>query len=89
MNGEPSSGPPEEKEPAGPPARFFRAAQLASLGREMGIAVAVGAGIGWLLDSKLGTRPWLLLVFLLLGVAAGFKGMIAAARRARRDAGDI
>jgi F0F1-type ATP synthase assembly protein I len=63
--------------------RFFRAAQAASLGLEMGIAVAIGAGIGYLLDASFGTRPWLMLVFLLFGIAAGFKGMFAAARRAR------
>jgi F0F1-type ATP synthase assembly protein I len=51
----------------------------------MGIAVAIGAGLGYLLDAKLSTRPWLMLVCLLFGVAAGFKGMIAAARRARPD----
>jgi ATP synthase protein I len=64
---------------------FFRAAQFASLGLEMGIVVAIGAGIGWFLDAKLDTKPWLLLVFLLFGVAAGFKGVIAAARRATKD----
>jgi ATP synthase protein I len=48
----------------------------------MGIAVAIGAGIGYLLDRWLGTSPWLLVVFLLFGVAAGFKGLIDAARRA-------
>jgi ATP synthase protein I len=61
---------------------FFRAAQFASLGLEMGVAIAVGAGIGYLLDSWLGTKPWLLLVFLLLGIAAGFKAVIDAARKA-------
>jgi ATP synthase protein I len=55
---------------------------MASLGLEMGLAVAIGAGIGYLLDSWLGTRPWLLLLFLLFGIAAGFKGMFDAARRA-------
>ncbi len=34
-------------------------------------AVAVGGGFGWLLDGWLGTRPWLMLVFILLGGAAG------------------
>jgi len=34
-------------------------------------AVAVGCGIGWLLDEWLDTRPWLMLVFLVLGGAAG------------------
>jgi ATP synthase protein I len=61
---------------------FFRAAQFASLGLEMGVAVAIGAGIGYLLDRWLGTKPWLLLVFLLFGIAAGFKGVIDAARKA-------
>jgi ATP synthase protein I len=64
---------------------FFRAAQFASVGIEMGIAVAIGAGIGYLLDSWLGTAPWLLLLFLLFGVAAGFKGLIDASRRATSD----
>jgi ATP synthase protein I len=73
---------PTESEPPSTPARFFRAAKLASLGLEMGIAVAIGAGAGWLLDSWLDTRPWLLIVFVLFGVAAGFKGMFAAARAA-------
>lgn len=34
-------------------------------------ALAVGLGIGWLLDRWLGTRPWLMIVFLVLGGAAG------------------
>jgi ATP synthase protein I len=34
-------------------------------------AVAVGLAIGWVLDDWLGTRPWLMLVFLLIGGAAG------------------
>lgn len=34
-------------------------------------AVAVGGGFGWLLDSWLETRPWLMLVFILIGGAAG------------------
>jgi ATP synthase protein I len=74
--------PTDTEEETSKPARFFRAAQLASLGLEMGIAVAIGAGMGWLLDRWLGTKPWLLLVFLLFGIAAGFRGMFFAARRA-------
>jgi ATP synthase protein I len=62
---------------------FFRAVQFASLGLEMGLCVAIGAGIGYFLDSRFGTKPWLLLVFLLLGIAAAFKAVIDAAKRAR------
>ena len=34
-------------------------------------AVAIGVCIGWLLDSWLGTTPWLMVVFIVLGFAAG------------------
>ncbi len=32
----------------------------------------IGLGAGYLLDRWLGTRPWLLLLFFLFGVSAGF-----------------
>ncbi len=41
------------------------------IGTELVVAVAVGGGIGYLLDNWLGTGPWLLMVFLLLGNVAG------------------
>jgi len=38
---------------------------------ELVSALAVGLGIGWLLDTWLGTRPWLMILFIVLGGAAG------------------
>ncbi|VBB69199.1 ATP synthase protein I [invertebrate metagenome] len=38
---------------------------------ELVAAVAVGGGLGLSLDSSLGTRPWFMVLFLLLGSAAG------------------
>jgi ATP synthase protein I len=35
-----------------------------------------GALIGWVLDRFLGTSPWLLLVFLFLGVGVAFRAII-------------
>jgi ATP synthase protein I len=35
-----------------------------------------GAAIGWALDQLLDTSPWLLLVMLFLGTAAGFWNII-------------
>jgi ATP synthase protein I len=72
------------QEDSGKGYQFFRMAKLSSVGLEMGIAVALGSGIGYWLDKKFGTKPWLMLVFLLLGVAAGFKGIYTAAREATR-----
>ncbi len=70
------------------PRAFFRAAQFASLGLEMGLSVAIGAGIGYWLDTRFGTKPWLLLFFLLCGIAAGFKAVIDAAKRASTNEKD-
>ncbi|MDA1088723.1 MAG: AtpZ/AtpI family protein [Proteobacteria bacterium] len=41
------------------------------VGVELVSAIAIGVGIGWLLDQWLDTRPWLMLVFIFLGGAAG------------------
>ena len=41
------------------------------IGVELVAALAVGVGIGLLLDRWLGTAPWMLLLFFLLGAAAG------------------
>ena len=38
---------------------------------ELIVAVSLGALIGWVLDDWLDTKPWLLVIFLLLGNAAG------------------
>lgn len=55
---------------------FARGFRLSS---EMVGGVLVGAGLGWLLDRWLGTTPWGLIVFLLLGFAAGVLNVMRAA----------
>ncbi len=41
------------------------------IGIELVAALIVGAGLGWLLDQWLGSAPWLMVVFLFLGMGAG------------------
>ena len=50
------------------------------VGVELVSALAIGLAIGWLLDAWLGTRPWLMLVFILLGGAAGILNVYRMAR---------
>jgi ATP synthase protein I len=45
---------------------------------EIAATTIVGAGIGWMLDRWLQTGPWMFLLFLLLGIAAGFWNLIKA-----------
>ncbi len=49
---------------------------LTSLAFTFPVSIAVGAGIGYYLDRALGTFPWLSIVFLFLGVAAGFLSLL-------------
>ncbi|MBT3991417.1 MAG: AtpZ/AtpI family protein [Rhodospirillaceae bacterium] len=41
------------------------------IGTELVVAIAVGGGIGFFIDSWLGTKPWFLIGFLFIGNAAG------------------
>lgn len=45
---------------------------------EIAATTIVGAGIGWMLDRWLQTGPWMFLLFLLLGIGAGFWNLIKA-----------
>ena len=51
------------------------------LSAELLAGVLVGLGVGWALDKWLGTGPWLLLVFLLLGTAAGIFSVIRSGNK--------
>ena len=47
-------------------------------GSEFVAAIIVGAGVGWAIDRALGTNPAFLIVFFMLGVAAGVFNVIRA-----------
>ena len=52
---------------------------------ELVAAVIVGGIIGWGLDWVLGTKPWLFLLFFVLGFAAGILNVVRAYERMQRD----
>ena len=56
------------------------------LGSEFIAAILVGAGIGYLLDLWLGTGPWIMLVMLLIGFAAGVLNVARSASEMNKAA---
>ncbi len=56
-----------------------------SVGLELGISVVLGLVAGIYLDRWLGSEPWLLLAGMLLGLVAGFRGVLRAVHRADRE----
>jgi ATP synthase protein I len=50
------------------------------LASEFAAAILVGAGLGYLIDMVLPTRPWGMVVLLLLGFAAGVLNVVRAAK---------
>jgi ATP synthase protein I len=55
-----------------------------SLSFSIALSIVIGLGIGYWLDKKFETSPWLTLIFLGLGVIAGFRNIYLALQRARR-----
>ncbi|MEM7211264.1 MAG: AtpZ/AtpI family protein [Pseudomonadota bacterium] len=51
---------------------------------ELAVSIAVGAAMGWGLDSLLGTLPAFLVVFTLLGFAAGVRTMMRSVQEDQR-----
>ena len=69
-------------------ARSWRVLKFSSVGIELAVATCIGLGIGYWLDLQFETSPWLSLAFLLVGIAAGLKGVFRAAQEAQEIMGD-
>lgn len=60
---------------------YKKLAELSSLGLMLPSSIAVGLFIGYQLDKLLGTRPWLFVLFFLLGTASGFLSLIRGLKK--------
>jgi ATP synthase protein I len=59
-----------------------RAINLAvRLGVELVAAMVIAVVIGWGLDRLFGTKPWLMIVMVPVGMAAGLRNLVRAAGR--------
>jgi ATP synthase protein I len=55
---------------------------------ELVAGLGIGFGIGYGLDMFLGTQPWLMMMFTILGFVAGVKTMIRSAEEVQRKQGE-
>ena len=46
--------------------------------------VVVGTIIGFILDKTFGTKPWLILIFFFVGVAAGIINVVKSAKKMQK-----
>ena len=56
---------------------------LSTVGLSMAIAIGIGAVLGWYLDKKFGTDPWLFIVFVGFGIAAAFRNLYLMYKKAK------
>ncbi len=65
--------------------KMWKMAHLTSIGPTVAFSIFIGLGIGVYLDREVfGTTPWLTLIFLGLGIAAAFKNILYAIKRAEK-----
>jgi ATP synthase protein I len=71
--------------PPGEKSAWSALAELSSVGFAMVLATVLGLAGGYFLDQWLGTKPWLLLIGLGFGIAAGFMIFFRSVNRAERE----
>ena len=59
---------------------------ISTMGISFAVAITIGVYVGLKLDEWFGTGPWFFFIFLLFGIAAGFRNIyIMANREIKRD----
>jgi len=63
---------------------FVLLGDVSTIGIAMAASVFVGLGMGYLIDNKVfggRTSPWFTIIFLILGIIAGFRNLVRLAKR--------
>jgi ATP synthase protein I len=65
--------------------RYIRElAYFSSIGLSVALSIFIGLGIGVYLDGKFDTSPWLTLLFIGFGIAAGYRNIGLAIKKSRK-----
>jgi ATP synthase protein I len=74
--------------PSGEQGTWKALGELSSIGFALVVATVIGLVVGYWLDRWLGTAPWLILIGLGFGIAAGFVNLFRSVKRAERELDD-
>lgn len=74
--------------PPGEKGTWKALAELSTIGLTMVLSTVIGLTGGYFADRWLGTKPWLMLIGLGLGVAAGFVNLFRSVKTAERNLDD-
>ncbi len=64
---------------------FRELGRYSALGLELAISVVIGLAFGYYLDKWLGTSPWMTVIWLGIGFAAGVRSLYRAALRSGKE----
>jgi ATP synthase protein I len=59
-------------------------AYYSSLGFSVALAIFIGLAVGIYLDRRFKTSPWFTLIFLVIGIIAGFRNIAIVIRKTRK-----
>lgn len=59
-------------------------AYFSTIGLSVALSIFIGLAIGVYLDRRWDTAPWLTLIFLVLGILAGYKNIGLAIKKSRK-----
>lgn len=54
---------------------------VSSMGVSVALAIAIGVWLGLTFDKWFNTKPWFFYIFMMIGIAAGFKNIYVIARK--------
>ena len=65
--------------------QFRELAYFSSIGLSVSLSIFIGLAVGVYLDRHVfGTTPWLTIIFLILGILAGYRNIGLAIKKARK-----
>ena len=59
-------------------------AYYSSLGLSVALSIFIGLAVGIYLDRRFETSPWFTLIFLVIGIIAGFRNIAMVIRKTRK-----